>query len=115
MRRFAALVTLLLLSSLRVGATAPVQARVAASVARPAREMVAASPSARLAPIAQRELSPRGPMRLLVPWSPLRGESSIALAGSISGRVAAPSRPATLPVALAHRLTYDATAPPRLS
>ena len=107
MRRFIALVSLLLLSLSRIDATTQVRARATASVAHPAREMVAAAPSARLAPISLRESTPRGPARLLVPWHPSGGESSIALRG--------PIQPTPLPLGPAHRLTYDATAPPRLS
>ena len=115
MRRLLALVSLLLLSLSRVDATTQVRARASASVAHPTREMVAAAPSVRLATIAVRESTPRGPARQLAPWHPSREESSIALRGLIGRRVVALPQPTSLPIGPAHRLTYDATAPPRLS
>ncbi len=115
MRRFIALASLLLLSLSRVDATTQVRARATASLAHPTREMVAAAPSVRLAPITVRQPTPRGTARLLGPWHPSRGESSIALRGPIGQRVVALPQPTPLAVGPAHRLTYDATAPPRLS
>jgi len=79
MRRFIALVSLLLLSLSHADATTQVHARATASVAKPTREMIAAAPSIRLAAIVERELSPRGPARLLAPWHPGRWESRFAL------------------------------------
>ena len=120
MRQLLALATLLLLSLSRLGATAHERVQVAASVARPTREMVVAAPSLRLAPIALRELSPRAPARLLAPWHPSRAEAGIVLSGALGravGILVAQSRGALLSLAVgpAVRLTYDATAPPRLS
>ena len=115
MRRFFALASLLLLSLSRVDATTPAVARAMAVAAHPTREMVAAAPGVRLAPIAPRELSPRGPARLLVPWCPCRGESSVAFPVAVGRRVVAFPQWTSLRVGPAHRRTYDATAPPRLS
>jgi hypothetical protein len=115
MRRFIALVSLLLLSLSRADATTQVHARATVSVAHPTREMVAAAPVARLASIALRELSPRGPSRLLAPWHPSRAATGIALLEGPERGDAVLPQPASLPVGPAHRRTYDATAPPRLS
>ena len=115
MRQLLALATLLLLSLSRLGATAHERVQVAASVARPTREMVVAAPSLRLAPIALRELSPRAPARLLAPWHPSRAEAGIVLSGALGRAVTALPEPTSLAVGPAVRLTYDATAPPRLS
>lgn len=115
MRRFIALASLLLLSLSHADATTRVHARATASVAKPTREMIAAAPAVRLADIALRESSPRGPARVLVPWHPSRGEAYFALPASTERRVAALPQPASLPVGPARRLTYDATAPPYLS
>jgi hypothetical protein len=115
MRRFIALASLLLLSLSHADATTQVHARATASVAKPTREMIAAAPSARLAVIAQRESSPRGPARVLTPWHPSCAESCFALPAAIAARLAALPQPASRPVGPAHRVTYDATAPPHLS
>jgi hypothetical protein len=77
--------------------------------------MVVAAPSLRLAPIALRELSPRAPGRLLAPWHPSRAEARIALPDALRRTDTALLQPAALPVGRSDRLTYDATAPPRLS
>ena len=114
MRRLIALASLLLLSLSHADATTQGHARATAFVAKPTREMIAAAPSVRLAAIAQREPAPRGPARLLAPWHPGRG-ASFDLPVAIAGRVAPPSQPISRPIGLAHRLTYDATAPPHLS
>jgi hypothetical protein len=115
MRRFIAVATLLLLSLSRVDATTQVHARATASVAKPAREMIAAAPSVRLADITLRESSPRGPARVLVPWQPSRTEAGLTIPAAAAARLAALPEPASLPIEAAHRLTYDATAPPHLS
>jgi len=115
MRRFIALASLLLLSLSHADATTQVHARATASVAKPTREMIAAAPSIRLAAIVERELSPRGPARLLAPWHPGRWESRFALPAPIAARAAVLPQPASLRIGPAHRLTYDATAPPHLS
>jgi hypothetical protein len=115
MRRFIALASLLLLSLSRADATTQVHARATASVAKSTREMIAAAPTVRVAAIALRESAPRGPARVLMPWHPSRGEPRFALPAAIAGRVAALPQPVSLPVGPAHRLTYDATAPPQLS
>jgi hypothetical protein len=115
MRRLIALASLLLLSLSHADATTQVRAIATASVAKPVREMIATPPAARLATIARREPSPRGPARLLVPWHASRGETRFALPVSTERRVAVLSQPASLPSGPAHRLTYDATAPPHLS
>ena len=99
----------------RLGATTHERVQVAASVARPTREMVVAAPSLRLGPIALRELSPHAPGRLLAPWHPSRAEAGIALPGTLGRAVTALPEPTSLAVGPADRLTYDATAPPRLS
>ena len=114
MRRFIALASLLLLSLSHVDATTPVHARATASVAKPTREMIAAAPSVRLAAIELRE-SLRGPARLVLPWHPSRPEPGFALPDAIAAHVAVLPQPASRPVGPAHRLTYDATAPPHLS
>ena len=115
MRRIIALVSLLLLSLSHADATTQVRARATASVAKPTREMIAAAPSVRLAAIAERESSSRGPARLLAPWQPSRAEVGFALPAATAARRVALPQPASLPVGPAHRLTYDATAPPHLS
>jgi len=115
MRRFIALASLLLLSLSHAGATTPVRARATASVAKPTREMIAAAPSVRLAAIELRESSPRGPARLIVPWLPSHAETGFGLPAAIAARTAVLPQPASRPVGPAHRLTYDATAPPHLS
>ena len=115
MRRFLALASLLLLSLSRVDATTPAGARATAVAAHPTREMVAAAPSVRLAAIPPRELSPRGPARLLAPWCPCRGESSVAFPDSVGRHVVPFPQRTSLRAGPAHRRTYDATAPPRLS
>src|SRR5947209_7780728 len=84
MRRFIALVSLLLLSLSRTDAMTQARARATASVAHPTREMVAAPPGARFVVIALRELSTRGPSRLLAPWHPSRAATGIALPGALS-------------------------------
>jgi hypothetical protein len=114
MRRFIALASLLLLSLAHAGATTQVHARATAFVAKPTREMIAAAPSVRLAAIVQRELAPRGAARPLAPWHPGRG-ASFDLPVAIAGRIAPLPRPVSRPIGQAHRLTYDATAPPHLS
>ena len=114
MRRFLALASLLLLSLSRIDATTQVRAHAAASVAHPTKEMVAAAPSVRLAPITVRELSQRGSARLLAPWCPCRGEAHFASPRPIGQSVALPE-PTSLAAGSAYRRTYDATAPPRLS
>ena len=113
MRRLIALASLLLLSLSHADATTQGHARATAFVAKPTREIIAAAPSVRLAAIAQREAA-RRPARLLAPWHPGRG-ASFDLPVAIAGRVAPPSQPISRPIGLAHRLTYDATAPPQLS
>ena len=115
MRQLLALASLLLLSLSRLGTTTHERVQVAASVAHPTREMVVAAPSLRLAPIALRELSPRAPARLLAPWHPSRAEAGIVLSGALGRAVTALPEPTSLAVGPADRLTYDATAPPRLS
>lgn len=115
MRRFIALASLLLLSLSHASATTQVHAHATAFVAKPAREMIAAAPSVRLAAIAPRETSPRGPARTLVPWHPNRAEMGFALPAAIAARIAVLPEPASLPVGPAHRVTYDAMAPPSLS
>jgi hypothetical protein len=115
MRRFIALASLLLLSLSHADATTQEHARATASVAKPTREMIAAAPSVRLAAMVERELSPRGPARLLAPWHPSGAETGIALPAAIAARTAVLPQPASLPVGPVHRLTYDATAPPHLS
>jgi len=115
MRQLLALASLLLLSLSRLGATTHERVQVAASVARPTRDMAVAAPSLRLAPVAVRELSPRVPVRLPAPWHPARAATGVVLAGVLGGSGVALPQPAALPVDRADRLTYDATAPPRLS
>jgi len=115
MRRFIALASLLLLSLSRADATTQVHARATASVAKPAREMIAAAPSVRLAAIKLRESSPRGPARVLVPWQPSRAEAGFALPAPTAAHRSALPQAVSRPVGPAHRLTYDATAPPHLS
>ncbi len=115
MRQLFALASLLLLSLSRLGATTHERVHVAASAARPSREMVVAAPSLRFAPIAVRELSPRAPARLLAPWHPSRAATGIALPGAIGRSGTALLQPASLSAGPADRFTYDATAPPRLS
>ena len=115
MRRFIALASLLLLSLSHLGATTPVHARATAFVAKPTREMIAAAPSVRLAAVELRESSPRGAARLIVPWYPGHAERGFALPATIAARLVVLSEPASRPVGPAHRLTYDATAPPHLS
>ena len=115
MRRFIAVATLLLLSLSRIDATTQVQARATASVAKPTREMIAAAPGVRLADITLREPSPRGPARVLVPWQPSRAAAGLAIPTTTAARLVALPEPASLPIEAAHRLTYDATAPPHLS
>jgi hypothetical protein len=115
MRRLIALASLLLLSLSHVDATTQVHARATASVAKPAREMIAAAPSVRLAAVTPRDLSPRGPARVLVPWLPSSTKTGFALPGAIAARIAALPEPASCPLGPGHRLTYDATAPPHLS
>jgi hypothetical protein len=115
MRQLLALASLLLLSLSRLGATTHERVHVAASVARPTRDMVVAAPSLRLAPPALRELSPRAPARLLAPWHPARAETAIALPDALGRTDTAVPQRASLPVGPADRLTYDATAPPPLS
>lgn len=115
MRRFIALLSLLLLSLSRADATTQVHVRATASVAKPAREMIAATPSVRLAAIELRDSSPRGPARIIVPWHPSRADTAFALPATIAAHGAALPEPASLPIGPAHRLTYDATAPPQLS
>lgn len=114
MRRIVALATLLLLSLSRFGATEHVRAAVA-TVERPTREMVASAPSVRLAHIALRESSPRGAARLAAPWHPSRADADVSLTRTVDAADVALPQPADRPVGPAHRLTYDATAPPRLS
>ena len=115
MRRFIALASLLLLSLSHADATTQVHARATASVAKPTREMIAAAPSVRLAAMVERELSPRGPARLHAPWHPSGAEAGFAIPAAIAARTVVLPQPASLPVGPAHRLTYDATAPPHLS
>jgi hypothetical protein len=115
MRRFIALISLLLLSLSHADATTQVHARATASVAKPTREMIAAAPSVRLAAIELRESSLRGSARIIVPWHPSRAETGFVLRATIAGRGVALPEPTSLPIGPAHRLTYDATAPPHLS
>jgi hypothetical protein len=115
MRQLLALASLLLLSLSRLGATTHERVQVVASVARPTREMVVAAPSLRLVPMALRELSARAPARLLAPWHPSRAEAGIVLSGALGRAVTVLPEPTSLAVGPAVRLTYDATAPPRLS
>ncbi len=115
MRRFIALASLLLLSLSHASATTQTHAHATAFVAKPTREMIAAAPSVRLAAIVVRESSPRGPARTLVPWHPSRAEMGFALPAAIAARTAVLPEPASLRVGPAHRVTYDATAPPSLS
>ncbi len=115
MRRLIALASLLLLSLSHADATTQVHARATASVAKPTREMIAAAPSVRLAAIALQESAPRGVARLIVPWHSSRAETGFALPAPLAARVVVLSQPASRPVGPAHRLTYDATAPPHLS
>ena len=114
MRRLIALASLLLLTLSRADATTPARARATAFVAKPAREMIAAAPSVRLAALVLRESSPRGPARPLAPWHP-GGAVGFALPRAIAARIVALPQPASRPAGPAHRLTYDATAPPHLS
>ena len=115
MRQLLALASLLLLSLSRLGATTHERVQVVASVARPTREMVVAAPSLRLVPMALRELSARAPARLLAPWHPSRAEEGFVLSGALGRAVTVLPEPTSLAVGPAVRLTYDATAPPRLS
>jgi len=115
MRRFIALISLLLLSLSHADATTQVHARATASVAKPTRQMIAAAPGVRLAALELRESSPRGPARIIVPWHPSRAETGFALPATMAARGVALSEPTSLPIGPAHRLTYDATAPPYLS
>jgi hypothetical protein len=77
--------------------------------------MIAAAPSVRLAAIELRESSLRGSARIIVPWHPSRAETGFVLRATIAGRGVALPEPTSLPIGPAHRLTYDATAPPNLS
>jgi hypothetical protein len=113
MRRFIAVATLLLLSLSRIDATTQVHARATASVAKATREMIAAAPSVRLADVTLRE-SPRGTARVLVPWHPSRTEAGLTLPAATATCLVALPEPASPPIEAAHRLTYDATAPPLL-
>ena len=115
MRRFIALISLLLLSLSHADATTQVHARATASVAKPTREMIATAPSVRLAALELRESPSRGPAHIIVPWHPSRAETGFALPATIAARGAALPEPTSLPIGPAHRLTYDATAPPYLS
>jgi hypothetical protein len=112
MRRIFSLATLLLLSLSRFGATA--HAHAASTMEHRTRELVATAPSVRLAAITVREQSPRTSFRLLGPWHPSRVDATLSFAGALA-RAAALPQPTARPAGVAHRLTYDATAPPRLS
>src|SRR6478735_8544693 len=103
MRRFIALISLLLLSLSHADATTQVHARATASVAKPTREMIAAAPSVRLAAIELRESSLRGPARIIVPWHPSRAERGVVLPATIAARGVALPEPTSLPIGAAHR------------
>ena len=115
MRRFAALVALLVLSLSRFGAVAMPSSAHAASIGRIEAHELAAPAVVRVAAHALHEAAPREQARAFVPWLADRTRDALGeLAESRRSRsVFADARHAALHEWRA--FTYDATAPPSLS
>jgi hypothetical protein len=113
MRRLATFVALLVLSLSRFGVTAPEPARAPAwSESGHVREPY--TPAVRFA-VDLREAAPRVPPRATSPWLPLQGAQLVRLAGPITRLADRPWPVEHSSLGAWPRVTYDATAPPRLS
>jgi hypothetical protein len=115
MRRFATLIALFVLSLSRLGAVAAPSSATVPSVGRVTHELVAPAPAVRLATLALRDVPPREPVRPLVPWLAWHDGIAYHAPGEVArvqGVVAVPDRAS---LGEWRVVTYDATAPPRVS